>query len=133
MPKTSEMIESPYLKKEDVGEDGTVVTIVSLEKVNVAKKDAKAEYKWTMQFREFDKPMVLGPTNIRLAEKALDSDDTANWIGKKIVAFNDPNITFGGEVTGGIRLKAHRVAAPPRELPPTKSSQVDKLDDDIPF
>ena len=131
MPKTSEMIESKYLKKEDVGEDGTVVTIVSVERVNVAKQDQKAEYKWTLLFEEFDKPMVLGPTNIRLAEKALGSDDTSDWQGKKIVVFNDPNITFGGEVTGGIRIRAHRKAAAPREI---KRPPIDQLDEsDPPF
>src|SRR5690242_308191 len=36
MPKVSEMKSSKYLKKEDVGEEGTVVTIVNVHQVNVA-------------------------------------------------------------------------------------------------
>ena len=117
MPRTSEMIESKYLKKEDVGEDGTVVTVASFEKVNVAIQGDPAEYRWTMRFEEFDKPMVLNSTNIKLCEKALGSDDTDHWIGKKIVVFNDPNVSFGKELVGGIRVRAHRRAAAPREIP----------------
>lgn len=117
MTRTSEMIQSNYLKKEDVGEDGTVVTVRSFELVNVAPKGEPREEKWTMTFDEFDKPMVLNSTNIKLAEKALGSDETDDWIGKKLVIYNDPNVSFGKELVGGIRIRAHRKAAAPREVP----------------
>jgi hypothetical protein len=117
MPKTSEMMQSNYLKKEDVGEDGTIVTIRDFQQVNVAAKGEPEEVKWTMTFDEFEKPLVLNSTNIKLAENALGSDDTDDWIGKKIIVYSEPNISFGGKLVGGIRIKAHRKAAPPREIP----------------
>lgn len=132
MPRTSEMIESKYLKKEEVGEDGTIVTIAAFEKVNVALEDAPAEWKWTMSFREFDKPMVLNSTNINLCEKALGSDNTDDWIGKKVIVYNEPNISFGGKLVGGIRIRAHRQASAPREIParePRQPSHKDVVDD----
>src|SRR6266446_1255158 len=107
MPRTSEMIESKYLKKEDVGEDGVIVTISKFERVNVAIEGEPHEYKWTMYFDEFDKPMVLNSTNINLCEKALGSDNTDDWVGKKIIVYNEPNISFGNKLVGGIRVKAH--------------------------
>ena len=133
MPKTSEMIESRFLKKEDVGEDGTVVVVQEVEQVNVANKDQAPEYRWTMKFRQFEKPMVMNSTNIKLAEKALGSDDTADWIGKKLIVYNDPNITFGKDLVGGIRIKAHRTASAPRELPEQKPTAQGIDVDDIPF
>ncbi len=131
MTRTSEMIQSNYLKKEDVGEDGTIVTVRSFERVNVAQKGEAPDEKWTMQFDEFEKPMVLNSTNIKLAEKALGSDETDDWIGKKIIVYNDPNVSFGKELVGGIRIKAYRKAAPPRELAARKT--VAPEDDDARF
>jgi len=136
--KTSDMMESKFLRKDDVGEDGTIVTVGRIDRVNVAMQGDPPEYRWTMQFDEFDKPMVLNSTNIKLAEKIFASDDTDEWIGKKLIAYNDPNITFGKDIVGGIRLKAYRKAAPPREMPgkaaPRKTQEtVEEMADDIPW
>jgi len=114
--KTSTMIESKYLTKDDAGEDGTVVTIKAFERVNMAQEGKPAEHKWVMYFREFPKGMVMNGTNIQLAEKALGSDETDDWIGKKIIIYDDPNVSFGKELVGGIRIRAHRQAAPPRQV-----------------
>ena len=39
--------------------------------------------------------------------KALfGSDNTDDWVGKEIVLFTDDNVTFGGELVGGLRFKA---------------------------
>jgi hypothetical protein len=134
------MIESKYLKKEDVGEEGTIVTIASFERVNVAMENEPPEYKWTMRFEEFDKPMVLNSTNINLCEQIFDSDNTDDWQGKKIIVYNEPNISFGNKLVGGIRIRAHRKAAPPREMAgrsarngPTTHGDPDDLSGDPPF
>lgn len=131
MPRVHEMIESKYLKKEDVGEDGTVVTIATIDRVNVAAKGEEPEHKWVMGFEEFDKPMVLNPTNLKLAEKALGSDDTDDWMGKKIIVYNDPNITFGKELVGGIRIKAFRKVGPPKEMPRGVRHQATRAPEDV--
>lgn len=123
MPRTSEMIESKYLKKEDVGEEGTIVTIAKFERVNVAMEGEAPEYKWTMRFDEFDKPMVLNSTNINLCEKALGSDNTDDWIGKTIIVYNEPNISFGNKLVGGIRIRPHKAAAAPRQVAPRSGVQ----------
>lgn len=143
--KTAEMIESKYLKKEDVGEDGVIVTIAGFDKVNVARDDEAAEYKYTMRFEEFSKPMVLNATNIQLTEKALGSNDTDDWIGKQIIVYNEPNISFGNKLVGGIRIRAHRKSAGPRQMQrPAQRGSVDDVnrkldaasqrsDDDVDF
>lgn len=103
--KASTMIESKYLKKEDAGE-GLLVTIRDFKKENVGRED-DADVKWVLYFDEC-KPMVLNSTNIALIEKALGTDETDEWIGQKVVLFNDENVSFGGKLTGGVRVDVNR-------------------------
>lgn len=112
MAKIGEMLESKYLKQSDVDQD-YIVTIRSVEQANVAAKDAEAdEWKWTVKFAEFDKPMVLNSTNIQLLAKACESDDTDDWIGKQVIVYTDPNVSYGGKLVGGLRVKKYSVARP---------------------
>lgn len=112
MPKIGEMLPSKYLKQSDVDED-YIVTIRGVEEVNVAAQDAeKDEFKWVIHFDEFDKPMVLNSTNIQLLARACDSDDTDQWTGKQVIVYTDPNVSFGGKVVGGLRIKTYKVSKP---------------------
>lgn len=114
MTKISDMIESKFLKKDDVcGERGMLVTISSISQANVAMQGADPEMKYTLSFEEMDKPMVLNSTNIHNCAKACQSDDTDDWKGKKVVIYEDPNVSFGGKLVGGIRIRAQRVQAAP--------------------
>ena len=65
MPKISEMRESKFLKKEDVGR-GALGTIASCQQMNVAMEGAGQELKWCLTFADIDKPLVLNSTNIQL-------------------------------------------------------------------
>lgn len=116
MPRIHEMLERKFLAKEDCGEDGMVVTVTDFERVNVAMDDQPPEHKWTMKFKELPKPLVLNSTNLQLCEKIFGSDNTDDWLGKKLVVYSDPNISFGGKLVGGIRVRAHRVAQAPRQM-----------------
>lgn len=111
MPRINEMIESKFLKKEDVDNDGrgALVTIANVAQHNVAMQGAGEEYKWCLEFEEVEKPMVLNTTNMRIIEKITNSDNTDGWIGQKIVLYMDPNISFGGKIVGGIRVRAPRL------------------------
>jgi hypothetical protein len=145
MPKTSEMRESKFLKQSDIG-TGALMTIESCDKHNVAKEGAEPEHKWCLSFEESDKPLVLNRTNIQLCERIFGSDDTDEWIGKKIVLYVDPNVSYAGELVGGIRVRAPKVktngAAPAVEkpkstpkvaAPPPPAIANELPDDDIPF
>jgi len=111
MPRISEMIQSNYLKKEDI-EDDTIVTIVGVKKANIAREDQEADYKWLIKFKEFEKPMVLNSTNIQLCAKACDSDNTDDWKGAQIVIYVDDSVSFGGKLVGGLRIKKLKRAKP---------------------
>ena len=116
--KVSQMIESKYLKTGDLKDGEEVCTIKSLKRVNVARDDEEAEYKWTAKFAEHEKPMVLNKTNIKRLEKAL-GDDTDDWIDKTVVVYVDDNIQFGSDVVSGLRIRAVR-----------KTVTVNRRDDD---
>jgi hypothetical protein len=100
-----EMIDSKFLKKEDAG-DGILVTIKGVEKRDVGT-EAEPEQKWCLLLAEC-KPLVLNSTNLALIEKALGSDNTDDWTGLQIVLFNDENVSFGGKLTGGVRVDVNR-------------------------
>lgn len=126
MPKTSEMRESKFLKKEDVGR-GALATISGCVKKNTAMEGADPEHKWCLTFHELDKPLVLNVINTMTIEQITGSDDTDNWIGKQIVLYEDPSVMYAGKIVGGIRVRAKKNAAP--SPPPAK-----ELDhSDIPF
>ena len=142
--KLHEMLSSKFLKKEDCGEDGILATIGGFKEDDVGTEDAP-EKKWTMSFKEAHlKPLVLNSTNVQLLEKALGTDDTNEMIGQPVVLYNDPNVSFGGKLTGGIRIDVNRtkryiakqagnqpaVKAPLSEKP---ASHFDDFKDDVPF
>lgn len=134
MPKLSEMLPSRFLKKDDV-QQPMLVTINDIEQVNVAPQGQPDEMKWTMTFPELDKPLVLNSTNMHVIG-SIYGDDTDGWLGQKIVLYSDPNVSFGGKLVGGLRLRApkNQKAAPP---PPAKgqrpAGKFDDMEDDIPF
>lgn len=136
------MIESKFLKKEDLNaETGNLVTITGLEQENVALADAEEELKWCMRFKEFKKPLVMNSTNIQLTVKALGTDETEDWPDKKIVLYVDDNVSFGGKLVGGIRIRKAR--APTQREPiagalkkpslEEANRAIDEIEDDIPF
>ena len=53
-----DLLPSKFLKKSDLGDDEHIVTIRKISKTNVARDDKPPEYKATLQFDEFQKPMI---------------------------------------------------------------------------
>lgn len=133
MAKIGEMIDSKYLKQSDVN-DEAVVTIEKVGKANVARKGDEPELKWLIRFREFEKPMVLNATNIKRLAKACNSDDTDEWVGKQVTLFVDHDVEFGGNIVGGLRVKAHRSQPESKQvMPPKTGGKFDDMADEIPF
>ena len=112
MASINDLKTSKFLKKEDVG-DGSLVTIKTVHQENVAKEGADPEMKWCLTFEELDKPMVLNSTNGQIIAKITGAEDNIEtaWVGKKIVLYNDPNVSFGGKLMGGIRVRAPKFPA----------------------
>ena len=136
------MMPSKYLKKEDFPQPA-LVTIRAFTHDNVAQQGQPEEKKWVMHFNEFENGMVMNSTNLQLTASALGSDETEEWIGRQVVVYSDPNVSFGGKLTGGIRIRQVRQrptapaptvrhASPPQQPAPS-SHGFDNMDSDIPF
>ena len=130
MPNINQMVQSKYLKTADVP-DPVIVTVQGVKQVNMAKEDETPEYKWAIKFIELDKPMVLNTTNIHVAAKVFASDDTDQWKGKEIILFTDPNVSFGGQVVGGLRFRGQEKA--PVKAAVKQGGKLADISEDIPF
>ncbi len=155
MPLVKDMIQSKFLRKEDFDED-RVLTIKGLRLEDMPSDQSREpQQKWVLYFREEPKGMALSVTTIRVLEQAYGSDSD-QWIGNKVMVYVDPNVSFGGKIVGGLRLRTPRVKTvqkpaapaprpPPARLPdfepaepeahqfePQTTASAD-FDDDIPF
>lgn len=125
--KASDLTPSKYLKQSDV-EPPKLVTIAGVNQESFDDRGTK-KTKWAMSFRELDKPLLLNKTNINRTVKATGTDDVAGWTGKKIVLYFDPDVEFGGDIVGGIRIRAAKNQAQAEPDLPTRNDP----NDDIPF
>lgn len=110
--------QSKYLTRADVG-SGALVTIRELAQENISKEGAPEELKWAMYFDECEKPLLCNPTNAQIIASILKSEESDDWIGQKVVLYDDPTVSFGGKLVGGIRVRAPRgkAAAPAATKP----------------
>jgi hypothetical protein len=139
----SELKKSNFLTRNDCG-SGILVTIDHLSQMNVAKEGAPEELRWVIHFKEeqVEKPMVLNSTNGQIIASIVKSEETDLWAGHKIVLYDDPTVSFGGKLVGGIRVRAPkgRAAAAPVQQPtranpppPPAPMEDEEEQDDVPF
>ena len=128
VPKVSEMIQSKFLKKEDI-EDDIIVTCKATTLEDMPGDSG--EQRWILHFKELPKGLVLNTTSIRVLEKAFGGHSD-NWNGKKVQLYVDPNVSFKGQVVGGLRLKPLKE---PKKAPlvSVAPAAVAEFDDKIPF
>lgn len=119
----NELKTSRFLKQTDVRE-GMLCTITGVSQENIAADGAEENLKWCLHIAENEKPLVLNPTNGAILSKILGSDESDDWIGKKVVLYADPNISFGGKIVGGIRIRAPKTVARPSPVGKTKPAPV---------
>ena len=114
MASLSDIKNSKFLKKEDVG-DGVLLTIRAVDEVNVSKEGAEPEMKWCLHFQEVEKPMVLNSTNAQIIGQFTGIQDNIerDWVGKQVVLYHDPSISFGGKLVGGIRVRQPKTQTTP--------------------
>ena len=118
--KTSEMIQSKFIRKEELRQTGPVVlTIMDCAWEDFARggRDDRSEGKWVLLFQDHPKKLSLNTTKIRLLEAAY-GDDSDYWRGKKVRLSWDPSVIMAGQVVGGIKLECSqtRVQAAPAPL-----------------
>jgi hypothetical protein len=120
----NDLKKSKFLTQKDVTPP-VVVTIDHEEEVNVAVEGAEKDFKWSLWFKELEKPLILNSTNGQIIAAITGSEYSNDWIGHKIVLYNDPNIFYGGKRTGGIRVRA--VESETIQHPETKQSNPESV------
>jgi len=117
--------QSRFLSKKDVASP-ILVTIKGYKEMNVAREQDKPDMQCVLYFEEIEKPIVLKVTNGNLIAAIIGSKELEDWIGHKIVLFFDPTVSFGSELTGGIRVRAAKNQPAPVEIPEPDPSITNK-------
>lgn len=126
--KTSQMIQSKFLKKEDFPQP-EVLTVRGCQVEEVGKGDTR----WVIYFQEKTKGVVLNVTKIKQLEVGF-GDDTDMWVGKKLKVSNDPTVMMGQQVVGGIKFTLPSATGTPRPAAPVVAqAAAAEFNDDIPF
>lgn len=124
------MIESKYVKKEDV-DNPVLWTIKGFDQQNVAPPGETPEHKWICYFEDFPKGLVLNVTNLQILKAVYGGPNDA--IGRPIVVYNDPNVSYAGRLVGGVRLRAPKQKPAPQRSHPIENSPPFNDDNDVPF
>lgn len=114
----SDLRKSKFLKKEDV-DSPKLATITAITMENCAMEGADPDLRPCLHFDNIEKPLVLNSTNGQIIAKitGADTDIENTWIGKAVVLYNDPNVTYNGKLTGGIRVRAPKPGSVPVQKP----------------
>lgn len=118
--KTSEAFPSDYLKAADLNGQSVTVTIASAELIEFGK-DKDKETKLLLKFVGKKRGLICNKTNCKTIEKVLGSDDTDDWVGKRII-LEAREVEFGTEVVMAIRvsLKSPQQATKPAVTKPVE-------------
>ena len=115
----NDYLKSNYLGQTDVPElPGVVLTIHSFDEQEMRD----GTYKPCIHFEEKEyQPLLLNKTNLKRLIKIFGTDDEKKMKGEKITVYTDPDIEFGGDIVGGVRIRK------------VSEATDEELNDDIPF
>jgi len=127
MPNIRDMIHSRFVTQADVVDGDLALAIAACMRERVGDDE-----RWVLTFRDSKKMLPLNATALRVL--AQGGSDSENWIGKRLILYHDPHVTFRGTRTGGVRIRWPD-REPPRTKTPTPAERPadEVFDDDIPF
>jgi hypothetical protein len=100
----SELTKSRFLSKADV-EPPITATIDEVAREKIAVPGERPETKFCVYFKEANlKPLILNKTNGDKIAAMAGSYETDDWSGVKVELYLEPNVDFGGQLTGGIGI-----------------------------
>jgi len=109
--KRSEAFPSKYLNKDQL--ITPLVGVIESVVIETLGQGDEQDTKPIMYFSSgVPKPAVVNATNWINVESVY-GDDSDAWIGQRIELWFDPNVSYGGKRTGGIRMRAPSAATAP--------------------
>ena len=116
---------STYLTQRDIDKLSPKERRVTVDRIDAEKVGEEKALKLVTYFVTLEKGLVTNITNGQVLAKIAGSTDTDYWSGVHVEIYVDPNVTFGGKRTGGIRLRPI--------LTKKRQSAEEDFDDEIPF
>ena len=100
-----EFVGGTFIKKEDLAAGPQRFTIEGVSTATFEARNGRPE-STVLQLDVGDgRKFSLGTKiNVKILIAAFGRK-TADWIGKEIVLFIDPNVAFGGSLVGGVRVR----------------------------
>jgi hypothetical protein len=95
-------IPSTFLKKEDIPQPVRVQ--IATFKLDTVGEGDEAKQKMICYFHGMDKGLALNNTNIHILV-SIFGDNMEDMVGKSVVLWADPNVSFGGKLVGGLRFQ----------------------------
>jgi hypothetical protein len=101
-----DFVESKYMRKEDIHAP-VLLTAAAVERVELNVPGKPIEIKPLMHFKERGyKPLLVNKTNWFECAEIFGTRNLAEWLGKQLVIYIDPNVSYAGKRIGGIRVRA---------------------------
>ena len=111
-----------YLKKEDLSDPvDTELLWVKEENVTAPGKDATTRL--VAYFEGLSKSLVLNMANSETLREITGTPDPNEWKDVAVQLYVDPDVTYGGRKTGGIRIRKPASVSVPVQKPKPKISQ----------
>ena len=83
-----------------------VLTIDGAAQEPVSDEKGKTELCMVIHWRELGaKPLICNKTNAKTIEKLVGSPYIEDWPGHRLQLYIDPNVRFGRERVGGVRIR----------------------------
>lgn len=96
--------ESAVIRYADIGTRSATVRIVKVEAGEIIGAGAKTSKRPMIYIEGKAKP-IAGNSSICKAIQGMYGSTVEDWVGKLITIYGDPDVMFGGEKVGGIRVK----------------------------
>ena len=101
----NDFIGGSYIKKQDLEAGPQRFTIAGVSRATFALRDNRpAEEVLQLEFEDGRKFTLSAKVNIRILIKAFGRKTPA-WIGQSIILYIDDNVTYGGTLIGGVRIR----------------------------
>lgn len=97
--------ESKFLKHQELEGKDWVVTIAGVERQELENRDGTKEKKFVLFFKEHEKGMIINATNIGTLTALFASDDSDDWIGKRVTIYEKDDVEMGGKLVSGLRIR----------------------------
>ena len=98
-----------------------LVTINNITEENVAPESRPERIKYVLHFKENYKPWAPGVETLGVINQIAGTGNVDDWSGTKLVLYIDPNVSFQGKVTGGIRCRTPKGQPETQQLPEQSS------------